>query len=44
MNNLKFELHQIYWNLLMFVKTRHFFYLRVINAQFKDMKRNYLHE
>jgi hypothetical protein len=38
--NLKFEIKHLMWHFKMFARTRHIFYLRLVIAQFKDIKRN----
>ncbi len=38
---MNFETRQLIWKVKMFVKTQDIFYLKIIMAQFKDIRRNY---
>jgi|TARA_R110000787_G_scaffold70884_3_gene157747 hypothetical protein len=39
-----FDIKHGWWNIKMFLKTGHIFYLKCFIAQIKDAKRNYKHD
>jgi len=40
--SIKYEIHSFVWAIQMLLKTRDVFFIRLMIAQFKDLKRNML--